>query len=231
MKRTVSLVLALLMLVCILGTVGCAQEEKEPENAIYVTIAKDGLRLARRAVSLKDADGDGKTTIADALMLAHEDSYEGGAAAGFAMEETEYGLSMTMLWGDESGAFGYCVNNASAMSLFDEVKVGDHVYAYVYSDRMTWSDSYSYFDVSLVETAAGEQMTLTLCCVGYGEDWMPVTSPVAGAVITVDGAASEYRTDEEGKVTLTLDKKGSYTISATSETMTLVPPVCIVRVK
>jgi hypothetical protein len=138
---------------------------------------------------------------------------------------------MTMLWGDESGAFGYCVNNASAMSLFDEVKVGDHVYAYVYSDQMTWSDSYSYFDVSLVETAAGEQMTLTLFCVGYGEDWMPVTSPVAGAVITVDGAASEYRTDEEGKVTLTLDKKGSYTISATSETMTLVPPVCIVRVK
>lgn len=232
MKRIISMMLVMLLVLGSLCMFACkAKEDEIPENAIYVTISDGSLALVRRAVSLSDADGDGATTIGDALVLAHDAAYEGGAAAGFGAAETEYGLSMTKLWGNTSGAYGYCVNDASAMSLYDAVAVGDHVYAYVYRDLETWSDVYSYFDRSAVETAKGEQVTLTLTYVGYDAAWNLVTAPVADAVITLNGEATSYTTDAEGKVTLSFDKKGSYTLSATSETLTLVPPVCVVAVK
>lgn len=232
MKRLFSLLLATLLVLGSLGMFACkANENKIPENAIYVTISDGSLVLVRRAVSLSDADGDGATTVGDALLLAHDAAYEGGAAAGFGAEETEYGLSMTKLWGNTSGAYGYCVNDASAMSLYDAVAVGDHVYAYIYRDLETWSDVYSYFDKSAVEIAKGEPLALTLTYAGYDAAWNLVTSPVADAAITVNGEVTSYTTDAEGKVTLSFDKKGSYTVSATSDALTLVPPVCVVTVK
>lgn len=232
MKRIISMMLAMLLVLGSLCLFACGADGDElPENAIYVTISDGSLALVRRAVSLSDADGDGATTVGDALILAHDAAYEGGAAAGFGAAETEYGLSMTKLWGNASGVYGYCVNDASAMSLYDAVAVGDHVYAYVYRDLETWSDVYSYFDKSTVEVAKGEPLTLTLTYAGYDASWSPITAPVADAVITVNGEATEYATDAEGKVTLSFDKKGSYTVSATSESLTLVPPVCVITVK
>ena len=58
-----------------------------------------------------------------------------------------------------------------------------------------------------------------------------ITLPVANAVITVDGVATEYKTDAEGKVTLKLSEAGEYVISATSAEATLVPPAVVVTVE
>jgi hypothetical protein len=231
MKKVALIMMVAVMLACMLCTVGCGGTVQEPENAIYVTIANGELMTVRQAVSLSDADGDGATTVNDALMLAHDAAYEGGAKAGFSSAKTEYGLSLTCLWGDASGAFGYCVNDASAMSLADAVKVGDHVYAYIYSDQTTWSDAYSYFDVSVSQIKRGEQVTLALSYAGYDANWNAVTAPVANAAITVNGEVSTHTTDVDGKVTLSFDKKGRYVISATSDALTLVPPVCVIDVK
>lgn len=233
MKRIISMMLAMLLVLGSLCLFACGADGDEiPENAIYVTISDGSLALVRRAVSLSDADGDGATTVNDALILAHDAAYEGGAEAGYDAAESEWGLSLYKLWGVENGgSYGYCVNDASAMSLVDPVAVGDHVYAYAYSDLVAWSDVYSRFDKSTAEAAKGEQLTLTLTYAGYDADWSPITAPVADAVITVNGEATEYATDAEGKVTLSFDKKGSYTVSATSESLTLVPPVCVVTVK
>ena len=239
MKKILAILLATVML---LSIVACANifdkdvespdnDDDEIENAIYVTIANGELMTVRQAVSLSDADGDGEMTVNDALMLAHDAAYEGGAKAGFSSVKSEYGLSLTCLWGDASGAFGYCVNDASAMSLADAVKVGDHVYAYIYSDQTTWSDAYSYFDVSASQIKRGEQVTPALSYVGYDANWNAVTAPVANAAITVNGETSTHTTDADGKVTLSFDKKGRYVISATSDALTLVPPVCVIDVK
>ena len=89
-----------------------------------------------------------------------------------------------------------------------------------------WSDTYCFFDKYTVNAEAGEEISLTLKYAGYDASWNPVVLPVEGAVITIDGAATEYKTDAEGKVDVKLDKAGDIVISATSETMTLVPPVC-----
>ena len=200
---------------------------------VYVTIA-DGtgaVVMAHEAVAVTDADGDGAVTINDALTCAHDAKYEGGAAAGYGSAETEYGLSMTKLWGVENGgSYGYYVNNMSAMSLQDPVADGDTVVAYAYSDLTAWSDMYCWFEPAAVELKQGESVELTLNGAGFDADWNPVTTPVAGAELTVDGAKTGLTTDADGKVVYTADKSGTLTISAVSGTQVLVPPVCIAEV-
>ena len=52
---------------------------------------------------------------------------------------------------------------------------------------------------------------------------------MADAVIVVNGEKTDFRTDENGSVTLHL-AAGSYVISAVSDAQVLVPPVCQVSV-
>lgn len=196
--------------------------------SVTVTIvdAKGNLGAAGEAVTVTDADADGVLTIYDALYCAHDGLYEGGAS-GFAAAETEFGLSMTKLWGSDSGtAFGYYVNHASAFSLQDPIKDGDLINAFVYTDLEGWSDTYCYFSTSAVQAGQGDAVELTLLAAGWDENWMPVTLPVQNAVITVDGAQTEWKTDAAGKVTITAGEAGEHLLSASSDTQILVPPVC-----
>lgn len=226
-KKMTALLLTLLLLLAANLPVSAA------ESIVYVTIADDKgeIVMAHQAVALDtDYDADGTFTIYDALMKAHDDAFGGGADAGFKAESTEYGLSMTKLWGVENGgSYGYTVNHVSAMSLADPVKDGDAIYAYCYTDLVTWSDTYCFFDVDTAWNASGE-LTLTLSANGYDENWAPVVSPVADATIYISGEATSYKTDADGKVTLKADGKGSYQISAKKDGMVMVPPLCIYTV-
>ncbi len=229
--RKIAALLVSLMLVCLFAVGASAQQ---PEAKVYVTIF-DGtaLQLTWEEVTVTDTDGDGTLTINDALYAAHEAEYKGGAAAGYASSATEYGLSLNKLWGiDNGGSFGYCLNNASAMSLSDPVKEGDLVYAYAYTDLTAWSDMYTWFDLSEVELSAKEEVTLTLTGLSYDEQWNPVSVPVAGAVITVDGRDTDVVTDAQGKAVISLDSSGrtEKIISARSDSAVLVPPVCVADV-
>lgn len=225
MKKFLSLLLTMLMLVSL-----TASAEAAP--TVYVSISDDAgaLVLAYAPVALTDADGDGALTICDALMLAHE-VYCPEGAEGFLAEDTEWGKSLYVLWGvDNGGSYGYCLNDASAWSLVDPVKDGDHVKAYVYTDVMAFSDTYAYFTAPVAAAAVNAEVALTLSAAGYDEAWNPVTLAVVGATITVNGEKTEVVTDENGAAVLTFAAAGTYTVSAVSETMTLVPPVCIVTV-
>lgn len=129
---------------------------------IYLTVgmkgapaqAKDGSAMLDRSVIVKDINSDGKLTYDEALTAAHEAYYEGGAAAGYGSENTQFGLSLTKLWGDTSGIFGYWLNDTSCWSLADEVKDGDSLNAFVYKDAAGWSDAYVRFDNSTYLTPA-----------------------------------------------------------------------------
>lgn len=226
MKKLISLIL------CGILACGClcvnVFAEESASATVNVTISDKGqLVVALDEITVTDIDGDGALTINDALYCAHEEKYEGGASAGYGSGESDYGLSMTKLWGDTSGSYGYYVNNASAWSLLDNIKDGDNVAAFVYSDTVTWSDSYAFFNVNSVEAVTGEAIELVLSAAGYDESWNPITIPVEGAVITVDGVATEFVTDSQGKVSLVIDNSGEYVISATSDSLVIVPPVCV----
>ncbi|MBQ8640189.1 MAG: hypothetical protein IJ468_13620 [Lachnospiraceae bacterium] len=236
MKKRIAVGAAMLLAT---GTIGmqvmaaeAADVSVEPIE-VYVTIAdsEGALALAQEPVAVTDMDDDGVLTINDALYCAHEACYEGGAEAGYGSAFGDYGLSMTKLWGAENGgSYGYRVNDQSAWSLEDPVADGDYVNAYVYTDLTAWSDTYCYFDAPIGLAEKEEEITLVLNAAGYDEAYNPIAVPVAGAVITVDGEATEFVTDEEGKVTLTLDEEGIHVISAQSETQNLVPPVCTAAV-
>ena len=130
MKKIMVIMLALCMLLS-----AAVAEESEAGVLVYVTIAAGDLVMAQAPVELSDTDGDGMLTINDALYLAHEEFYEGGAEAGYATAETQWGLSLAKLWGVENGgSYGYYVNNVSANSMADELHDGDHLNAFAYTD-------------------------------------------------------------------------------------------------
>ena len=134
MKKILSTLLALAMLVSL-----TAFAEEAPTVYVSITTDSGALVLAYVPVAVSDADGDGALTICDALVCAHTMYHPDGAAA-FVAEDTEWGKSLYVLWGiDNGGSYGYMLNDASPMSLLDEVKPGDHVKAYAYTDLTAWS--------------------------------------------------------------------------------------------
>lgn len=210
----------------------CTAFAEDAASTVYVSISDDtgALVLAYQPVAVTDADADGALTIHDVLTCAHAACHPDGVAAYLA-EDTEWGKSLYVLWGvDNGGSYGYMLNDVSSMSLLDTVKDGDHVKAYAYTDLTAWSDLYCYFAAPAVEAARGAELPLTLCAAGYDANWAPVVLPVSGAVITVNGEKTDVVTDENGNAVLTLAEAGTYTISAASDTQTLVPPVCIVTI-
>lgn len=231
MKKILAVIMTLLALTGLLGlTLSVGADDAA---TVYVSVSDDKgeLVLTQAEVYVTDTDEDGVLTIKDALYETHEVYYDGGAEAGFASSVGSYGIQLDKLWGvANGGSYGYYVNNASAMGLGDEIKDGDYIKAFVYTDLSTWSDTYCFFDVNTVKAEQGEDVELVLSAAGYDENWSPITYPVADATVMVNGVATEYKTDAEGKVTLKIEDTGYCVISAKSETQTLVPPVCVATV-
>lgn len=199
---------------------------------VDVTISNAGtLTVPAQSVTVTDRNGDGKFDLDEALYAAHEAYYEGGAAAGYRSAESDYGLSMEKLWGADNGAFGYYLNDQFAMSLLDEVKAGDRVAAFVYSDAVSWSDSYCYFDQTNMQDAKqGDEVSLKLSKFTFGADGSASAVPASGAYITIDGKKTAYQTDENGAVRARLDQAGEQIISAVSDQDVLVPTALRVTV-
>lgn len=227
MKKLLTVITTLTMLIGCANLTAFAEETEGLSADVYVTVSNKGtLTVTQEKITVTDIDGDNALTVNDALYCAHEEKFEGGAEAGYASAYGDYGLSLNKLWGDNSGSFGYYVNNASAWSLADEVKDGDYLSAFVYSDGEFYSDMYCWFDVTATNADTDEEITLILSGAGYDADWNPVTVSVEGAAITLNGEKTRYKTDKDGKVTIAIDAEGTYVISAVSDTQILVPPVC-----
>lgn len=235
MKKTFAVTAAAMLMLSCAGMSAFAEDEAASAE-VYVTIS-DGtgaLPVSMEKVAVTDIDGDKALTINDTLYCAHEKFFEGGAAAGYESGETEYGLSLMKLWGIENNmGFGFFVNNASAWSLTDKVTDGAFVSAFVYSDTTNWSDTYSWFDVNVAGAEQGDTIDLTLSRYNYSATDGNTSLPVADAVILVNGEETEYKTDAEGKVSVTLDKPGKNVISAksTSADLLIVPPAAVIEVQ
>ena len=186
--------------------------------------AGNGSAVAALPVQATDLDGSGDVCIDEVLKAAHA-AYHPDGSAGYASAVTQWGLGIDKLWGDESGNFGYYVDNAMAMNLSETVEAGGYVQAWVYQDAEYFSDSYAYFD-SRTAAAKDGSITLTLFSASFDANWNPVFAPYAGAAVTVDGKSTRYVTDSDGKVTIRFDESGTYLISAQGKDGDiLVPPV------
>lgn len=225
-------VLCLLVCLFVLSPVTLVFAEKSSVQVyVSVSLREDTVALALQKVTVTDADGDGVVSIADALYAAHESCFEGGAAAGLLVEKTAYGLSLGKLWGvANGGSYGYYLNNASPMSLADPVADGDCVYAYCYTDTTTYSDTYCFFNQTTYSASVDSPVSFVVKSMGFDAAWQPVSAPMAGLEITVDGVATQVLSAQDGSFTLSFDKPGTYRISAQSADLVLVAPLAQVVV-
>ena len=228
MKKLLAFITATLLL-CLCAFNVLATEESKP--TVYVTISDENgnLVLSYEEIEYFDWDEDGKYTINDALAIAHMIKYPGGID-GYASEESVYGCSMTKLWGAQTGAYGYYVNNASPASLLDQIQIGNHIQAFVYTDTANFSDTFCFFDQIKMECSVNHSVTLTLSALSYDENWNTITVPVKNAEILVNGKPIGTYTDENGKATFIMEEGGTVLISAKSDEMNLVPPICVAEV-
>ena len=217
------------------GSVFCLTQRVSADVSVSVS-DKGSVELSRADVTAYDRNADGKIDIDEVLYAAHEEFYEGGAAAGYANATGDYGLYITKLWGDESGNFGYYVNDEMSMGLSDEVSEGDHVYAYITANAYPDNDAYAFFDSYALSATAGGSVTVKLNYQsGYDDSYNAVFSGFDKAVLTAyaDGEKAEgfaYKSTGNGAYALSFDKAGEYTVVATSENNAIVPAVCKITV-
>ena len=222
-KKILSIALVLLMLGSALVCYTAAATAEK--TFAYVNIY-DGnkLVLSMYKAEKTDEDGDGSWTINDALITAHKAKCKDG----YASAASEWGTSITKLWNDESGAFGYYLNNKMVMTDVKEKlneTTPDVIYAYVYSDKTTWSDAYTFFDKTQFTGNQNDKVTLKLSYVSFDENYNQVDKPLADATIYFDAKETKFKTDANGEVEITLPSYSTI-ISAEKEGMTIVPPVC-----
>ena len=216
---------------------GAVRDVSVPADAakatVKVTIADKGnIVLAQKAVTVTDLNGDGKLDVDETLYAAHEAAYPGGAEAGYKALFGSYGLGLAKLWGDDSGAFGYWLNDASCWSAEDEVKAGDDLVAFIYADQMYWSDAYTKITPKQAAIKVGESVSVTAEQAGYDEDWNTVFTPCKDADVTVCDADLHVLRDgcSVKGYTVTFDKAGNYLIILSKADNSIVPAVCAVTV-
>lgn len=227
MKRYISILAVTLLLAAALGV------SVHAADTVNVTVTiwngNGNAAVALEALSVADTDNDGKVSVDDVLSAAHDKWYAGGSSAGYRSEESEFGLSLTRLWGDDSGSYGYYVNNQMAMSLADEVKDGDLVAAFVYTDKKNLSDTYAFMELCPDKSDAEEKCFLAQY-VGWDENWNPMTAPIVGANVYVDGKDSGVLTDEDGYVRLNIGEAGEHLITVGSKETPYACGICRITV-
>ncbi len=210
----------------------------EPEPAepidVYVTLADEGeIVMAKKMISVTDRDKSGDFNVDEVLYAAHETGYSGGAGAGYNTAVNDFGLHITKLWGNESGNYGYWLNDVSCWSLADNVKNGDSLSAFIYQNTDV-RDSYSKFGQSNYVALAETYKTLSLQKAGYDASWNAVFSSHKGATLKIynsdfeelDANLYNVTDNDDGTYSVAVKEIGSYYVAAYDNNTPIVPAIC-----
>lgn len=211
--------------------------EPAADAAVYVTVSNRGdLGMAHEEITVSDINQDGRLSVDEALYAAHTVSGKGYAS--------ENG-TVTKLWDVETTNVSFFVNHEpiSTDVSADTIRDGDYLVASVDRDTVNDYDKYSRFHTIEKQVDGGREFTLTL----VDNDGTALSGMEIGLW---DGSGSTTMlgryTDENGQVTLTLDREGTYCVTAKgtlveqsynleTETFTsietpIIAPVCVVTV-
>lgn len=235
-KKLLALVLVLVMCLPFISAMSIRAAAADSITT-YVTLSNAGTivtgsntdhtLVAQAPVTVTDQNNNGKYDIDDVLYCLHEQYYSGAANAGYATSTGTYGLGITKLWGDTSGAYGYWQNNSSAWSLTDTVQNGDYITAFIYADHTGWSDAYAAFTSETSSGTVGTALSLTLQTYNWSSSGF---ENYPAADISVIGLSITGTTDSNGQVSLTFPSAGTYYVTATKSDNSIVPAVCKVTI-
>ena len=193
-------------------------------NKGVLATTSDGKAAIELPVTVKDVNKDGILTYDEALVALHEAYCPGGYEIVKGFVQKLWDVTTT-----PKGSYYFLKNNvALSKGVADKtstVAQGDKLYCCVFTDEKNYSDAVSYFTQTAVTAQAGKAFTLNL----QGGSSMAVggynPGDMAGAQVgiwkdgkftAIDGAV----TDSKGNVSLTLNKAGTYIISASGEVQT-----------
>ena len=193
-------------------------------NKGVLATTPDGQAAIELPVTVTDRNSDGILTYDEALVALHETYCPGGYEIVKGFVQKLWDVTTT-----PKGSYYFVKNNAAlSMGVADKtstVAQGDKLYCCVFTDEKNWSDAICYFTQTEVAAQAGKAFTLNLqggssMAVGGYNPGNLADAQVGiwkdGKFTAIDGAV----TDKNGNVTLTLNKAGTYIISASGEIQT-----------
>lgn len=259
-KRVWSLLLSLVLLISVLPTSVLAAE---PDNiTVTMSVFNQGVpakdendkAVLLRTLNISDTDQDGKYSLDEALAQLHT-----ACSMEYSAGEGAWGYSVTKLWGDESGAFGFYKNDVLTTAVNEEyLNGGDRITAFIYKDQANWSDRYSYFDQDSVTVCVNTEFQVVLKYNSWGTISPQATAPIgvfdlfSGAYSVPSALKGEelfegfymptVSTDYTGTAIMSFTKPGEYLLTAQYDSANytdyyqdppqyyLVPPLCQVTV-
>ena len=242
MKKIVSLILSVIMVVSSLGATAFADENENNVTTVYITISKHGEIVNDKngcpiAMTTVELSGKDVYVLDDAFRIAHCDLCEAGES-GYETAIGNYGLYVSKFWEDTSENFTYQVNfgEENVWGPNHELENGDYIEFCINESSSLDMEVYTRFDERKVETQPGETVDLVLSQGEYTAEGLSF-SACADAAITINGVVTENVTDADGRVSVCFDECGLYVISAVKtklvydETVTAIEaPVCVVTV-
>ena len=220
----------------------------DPVNVTMTVSNKGTLALVNGEVTVTDSNADGILTYHEALEAAHA-AY---CPDGYTAAETEYGISISEIWGVETYNSLYFRNGKVLAdhvgnTQTSTVAEGDYLVVSVNKDDTYYSDRYSSFNTATSTVVVGSTFTLTLKA-----DLSTGSAVVPNATIGTwsDGVFTPLEgmtTDASGKAKISFPETGTYIVSASgtvSDTVQdwsnggaevtadcpIIAPVCVVKV-
>lgn len=183
-----------------------AAQAAETECTVEVTVRTEDTVLNKAEVSVGDENGDGRMTVEDVLIAAHDTYYEGGAEAGYQRSCAD-APEISKIWGVR-GRYISFILDAEGNEKTGAPADGDKVSVLL---RDAAEDIYRFRHGPLHRIPVGEHVNLKLIrrrgAVGRDE-------PVSDAVILIDGRRTAIRTDEKGFAAVSFRDAGVHTLSA-----------------
>lgn len=241
LKKVLSIILAFVM---ILGSLSVCAEGIE-NISVYLSVSKYGELVADKdgnTIACVEIELDGKESynLDDVFLTAHSLYHEDGEE-GYASSEGQWGFGIDKFWSDTSYNFGYQINGGTELvsGLDYVVKNGDFIDAFIYRNQYPETEGYAMFDKRRISLYTNSECSLTLeYFSGYDESWNNIISPCEDATITINGLETEYKTDENGYVSLSFENEGTYIVSAKktkisgeNEVPAITAPSCVIDVK
>lgn len=242
MKKTLSVLLSILMMLSVITPFSAIAEEKavtvqysvydgyytfKPQN---VTVSSDLSKKYKDQIGYDDEKE--YPTVLDATIAAHI------AMFGEDFTSSDYFTCNSSGWiksafGKSTSAVSYRLNGQSCYNFSEEIKANDYIEFDFYQDDLGYSDLYVDFDKREVTTTVGTTVSITAKYDGYDASFQQI-SGFATNLNIIDFSNKSYgKTNSNGVFSFTPVKAGVYELTAVEDIngTKIFAPYCKITVK